>query len=112
MKKSIILGICCMIAANTTFAQTEDPKGLYRLQKLSYEDGRPDHIPEFAQYKYCTDVAPFTIMIATDTPKSFEYAIRTDEPHPYTYTGNTHHIRHRRQLLQLPRNNQTKDSHF
>lgn len=89
MKKSIILGICCMMAANTTFAQTEDPKGLYRLHKLSYEDGRPDHIPEFAQYKYCTDVAPFTIMIATNTPKSFEYAIRTDEPHPYTYTGNT-----------------------
>ena len=89
MRKGIILGICCLMAATTSFAQTENPSGLYKLYKLSYDNGQPDHIPKFEQYKLCTDVAPFTIMIETDTKKRYAYAIRTDEPHPYTYTGNT-----------------------
>ncbi|NLV52538.1 MAG: hypothetical protein GXY64_04670 [Bacteroidales bacterium] len=86
MKKFISIFVCCLIASASMFAQTENPEGLYRLQKMTYENGRPDHTPEFIQYKYLS-AYPITIMVGTATPKEYVYSIRQDEPHPYTYTG-------------------------
>ena len=88
MKRIASIIVCCLLTAATASAQSENPIGLYKLQKLSYEKGKPDHTPEFTQYKYCSDFAPITIMTATATPKEYVFVMRQDEPSPYTFTGN------------------------
>ena len=87
MKRMTTLLACLTIATASTFAQTEAPRGLYKLQRLGYEKGQPDHVPEMEQYKYCSESHPLTLMVYLNTPAEYRYAIRPDEPHPYTYTG-------------------------
>lgn len=86
MKLSAII-FSLLIASTSIYAQKEDPKGLYRLDKLSYENNRPDHTPEFDQYKYCSESTPVTILISSDTQKEFTFSFRLDEPRAYKYTG-------------------------
>ncbi len=86
MKLTAIL-FTLILASSSVFAQKEDPKGLYRLNKLTYENNRPEHTPEFDQYKYCSDNTPVTILINSDTQKEFVFSLRHDEPRAYKYTG-------------------------
>ena len=87
MKKFTILLASLVAATASTFAQNEDPKGLYRLQRLGYENGRPDHVPELVQYKFFSDYVPVTILIRKNTPTMYHYFLKQDEPHPYKFTG-------------------------
>ncbi|MBO4663267.1 MAG: hypothetical protein J5663_02505 [Bacteroidaceae bacterium] len=86
MKLSAIL-LTLIITSTSVFAQKEDPKGLYRLSKLTYENNRPEHTPEFDQYKYCSEKTPVTVLINSDTQKEFTFSLRPDEPRAYKYTG-------------------------
>ena len=90
MKLTAIL-FTLILASSSVFAQKEDPKGLYRLNKLTYENNRPEHTPEFDQYKYCSDNTPVTILINSDTQKEFVFSLRHDEPRAYKYTGDVHY---------------------
>ena len=85
--KKILTMVLCLMALTTISAQNVTPKGLYRMTKLSYENGKADHIPEFAQYKFCSDTIPFTVMVSRDVEKELIVQVRQDEPHPYTFTG-------------------------
>ena len=87
MKRFATLFAIGLIAAANLFAQGEDPKGLYKLQRLGYENGRPDHVPELVQYKFFSDYVPVTIMVMRNTPNEYIYVLKQDEPHPYTFTG-------------------------
>lgn len=87
MKRFITLFACLAMIIACSSAQNEDPKGLYKLQRLGYENGRPDHVPEMVQYKYFSDYVPVTIMVMRNTSKEYIYALKQDEPHPYTFTG-------------------------
>ncbi len=78
---------CLVIATASTFAQSEAPRGLYRMQRLGYENGQPDRVPEMVQYKYSSDYVPMTLMVTKNTPADYSYVMRMDEPHPYNFTG-------------------------
>lgn len=88
MKKTSILLACLAMVTASTFAQSEAPRGLYKLQRLSYENGKTDRVPEMTQYKYSTDTAPMTLMVIRKNAYDYAYAMRQDEPHGYNYTGN------------------------
>lgn len=88
MKKTITLIASLLITISSAFAQSENPVGLYRLQRLSYDNGQPDHIPEFVQYKYCSST-PLTLIVAVASPDDYRFTVRYDEPRPYIYTGKT-----------------------
>lgn len=87
MKRFITLFACLAMIIACSSAQNEDPKGLYKLQRLGYENGRPDHVPEMVQYKYFSDYVPVTIMVMRNTSNEYIYVLKQDEPHPYTFTG-------------------------
>lgn len=87
MKSFSFLLACLLLTSAGTFAQSENPRGLYKLQRLGYENGRPDHVPELAQYKYSADFAPVTLIVYKKTDNDYAYSLRQDEPHPYNYTG-------------------------
>jgi len=87
MKRIITLATVGLLTAASAFAQGENPHGLYKLQRLGYENGRPDHVPELTQYKYFSDFVPVTIMLMRNTPQEYIYVLKQDEPHPYVYTG-------------------------
>ncbi len=88
MKRLSTLIACLVITTASTLAQSENPRGLYKLQRLGYENGQPDHVPEMTQYKYSTDYVPMTLMVMKNTPTDYVYVMRMDEPHPYNFTGN------------------------
>lgn|SRR5574344_350607 len=85
--KSIFTAIFCLMATVTISAQNVTPKGLYKMTKLSYEKGRPDHTPEFDQFKYCSDSIPFTVMVGKDTELETNVIFRQDQPNGYKATG-------------------------
>lgn len=87
MKRIITLVAAGLLTAASAFAQGENPHGLYKLQRLGYENGRPDHVSELTQYKYFSDFVPVTIMLMRNTPKEYLYVLKQDEPHPYVFTG-------------------------
>ena len=87
MKTLTTLLAALTIMAGNIFAQTENPRGLYKLQRLGYENGRPDQVPEIEQYKYFSDYVPLTLLIMRDTPEEYAYYLKQDEPTPYNFTG-------------------------
>lgn len=87
MKRLTTLLAVVLMAATGLTAQNVAPRGLFKLQRLGYENGRPDHVPEMAQYKLSTDYVPMTLMVRKNTPQDYVYSMRMDEPHPYNCTG-------------------------
>ena len=87
MKRLTTLLAVMLMAATGLTAQNVAPRGLFKLQRLGYENGRPDHVPEMAQYKLSTDYVPMTLMVRKNTPQDYVYSMRMDEPHPYSCTG-------------------------
>ena len=87
MKRQLTLLAVGMMATASIMAQNVAPRGLFRMQRLGYENGRPDLVPEMVQYKLSTDYVPVTLMVRKNTPHDYAYAIRMDEPHPYSCTG-------------------------
>ena len=87
MKRLTTLLAVMLMAATGLTAQNVAPRGLFKLQRLGYENGRPDHVPEMVQYKLSTDYVPMTLMVHKNTPQDYVYSMRMDEPHPYSCTG-------------------------
>ena len=87
MKRLTTLLAVMLMAATGLTAQNVAPRGLFKLQRLGYENGRPDHVPETVQYKLSTDNVPMTLMVHKNTPQDYVYSMRMDEPHPYSCTG-------------------------
>ena len=87
MKRLTTLLAVMLMAATGLTAQNVAPRGLFKLQRLGYENGRSDHVPEMAQYKLSTDNVPVTLMVQKNTPQDYVYNMRMDEPHPYSCTG-------------------------
>lgn len=69
MKRLTTLLAVMLMAATGLTAQNVAPRGLFKLQRLDYENGRPDHVPEMAQYKLSTDNVPVTLMVRKNTPQ-------------------------------------------
>ena len=87
--KKVFLFLACALSWGIAMAQTEDPKGLYRLQKFSY-DNMPDKIPSFEQYKFCDENVTLTVYVSDD---EFEKGGKTvfrmykNDSNPFRYTG-------------------------
>ena len=70
MKRLTTLLAVVLMAATGLTAQNVAPRGLFKLQRLGYENGRPDHVPEMVQYKLSTDYVPMTLMVRKNTPQT------------------------------------------
>ncbi len=73
--------------ANSSIGAKENPRGLYKLQRTVFEDGRKDLITPYSQYKYCTETN--TVMITTARSNPLNFAIKITEPREgrLDYTG-------------------------
>ena len=70
----------------------ENPRGLYKLLRFSYENGNPDKGPHIEQYKYCTDDITLQLQIQKniedgDKPEFWMSMLNMDR-RPLNYTGN------------------------
>lgn len=72
---------------NSGVGARENPRGLYKLQKTTFEDGRKDLITPYTQYKYCTETN--TIQITTVKSNPLDFIIQMTEPREgrLDYTG-------------------------
>ena len=52
--KARIIVLICVVGILVCKAQTENPQGLYRLQRFGYDGRHPDREAPFEQYKYCS----------------------------------------------------------
>lgn len=78
--------LSCQIAG-----KKDDPRGLYRLMRFSYENGNPNKVPHFEQYKYCTDDITLQLQIQKniedgDKPE-FWMSMLNNDKQPLNYTG-------------------------
>ena len=80
MKRLTTMLACLAMLIACSSAQNEDPRGLYKLQRLGYENNRPDHVPEMVQYKFFSDYVPVTILVMRNTPVEYIYVLKQDEP--------------------------------
>lgn len=69
----------------------ENPRGLYKLLRFSYENGNPDKVPHFEQYKYCSDYYTLQLQIQKniedgDKPE-FWMSMLDNDKQPLNYTG-------------------------
>ena len=89
MRRFISISILTLLAIATMSAQkTQDPKGLFRLQKFIYEDGS-DKTPDFSQYKYAADSVGLLVSYRqSSSPQQWsQMAVEIREPHPLKNTG-------------------------
>ena len=68
-----------------TSGAKENPRGLYRLVKLAYEDGTKKDVP-FLQYKYCGDSLTLQIEVARSTDKEFLAQIYDNDGYEFKYS--------------------------
>lgn len=66
----------------------ENPRGLYKLQRTTYEDGRKDLVVPYSQYKYCTDSNTAQIIVRNADAKDFHLSITSKREGRLDYTGN------------------------
>lgn len=87
MKNFFLTMFCLLLGLVSISAQQQNPQGLYKLQRLGYEDGRPDVVADVLQYKFFSDFVPVTILVLNNSPELCAYWVKQDEPHPYLFTG-------------------------
>lgn len=87
MKKVSLILFSLLLSLLSIGAQNKNPQGLYKLQRLAYEDGRPDIVADMLQYKFFSDFVPVTILVMNNSPELCAYWVKQDEPHPYLFTG-------------------------
>ncbi len=85
MKKIILMLTVALGALGTASAQQENPRGLYKLQKFVYDDGK-EQTPPFNQYKYCTDDITLQISLQ-ETDKMAAFVMGNNDHKPMNYTG-------------------------
>lgn len=82
----------CDALSQQLAGQKENPRGLYKLLRFSYENGNPDKGPHIEQYKYCTDDITLQLQIQKniedgDKPEFWMSMLNMDR-RPLNYTGN------------------------
>ena len=69
----------------------ENPRGLYRLLRFSYENGAPAKEPNFEQYKFCSEHYTLQIQtildIADNMNPEFWISMQNNDKQPLNYTG-------------------------
>ena len=87
MKKSIILILLALVAV-TGQAQTNNPRGLYKLTEVIHQDGKPVEAG-FKQYKYCQE--NFSLMFNYSPTyfvnQPFTFNITNPDGKPLVFTG-------------------------
>ena len=86
--KTLIICVLSFIATSMTFAQKENPRGLYKLQKFVYDDGT-EKLPPFDQYKYCGNNVTLQFSANTDeSAGTASFTMINNDRVPLNYTGN------------------------
>ena len=85
----------CDSIARLIAGKKENPHGLYKLLRFSYENGAADKGPHIDQYKYCTDSLTLQLQVQKDVwnttaqqQPEFWMSILNQDRRPLTYTGN------------------------
>lgn len=69
----------------------DNPRGIYRLLRFSYENGMRDKVPHFEQYKYCSDYYTLQLQIEKDITDGanpeFWVSMLNNDKQPLNYTG-------------------------
>lgn len=92
-KKSGFDKEACDSIARLIIGKKENPHGLYKLLRFSYENGTADKGPHIEQYKYCTDSMTLQLQIQKDVEgqdgqkQEFWMSILNQDNRPLTYTG-------------------------
>ena len=87
MKKTILTIIIALVAL-TGQAQTQNPKGLYKLTEIVHQDGK--HLEaHFRQYKYCLEDVTLMFSYAPSPFVSapFDFSISNTDSKPLRLTG-------------------------
>ena len=64
----------------------ENPRGLYRLIKIAYEDGSKKDVP-FEQYKYCGDSLTLQLVVRKDTDKEYWVEMYDSDGYEFKYSS-------------------------
>lgn len=95
MKKNSIFAIVAL-ATITLFSNcgndeakvtNENPKGLYRLESVGYENGNPDRLPNMEQYKYCGEEMVLNLSVHSTRGGTSAIYMNRNEKKPLVYTG-------------------------
>lgn len=87
MKRKTILSVLLMLGVISASAQTENPRGLYKLQKFFYDDGTEKPAP-FEQYKFCGENAMMTFTVSEDKENgSIRFNMKNLDRTTFNYTG-------------------------
>ena len=91
MKKADLEQDICDAICQQIAGKKENPRGLYRLLRFSYENGTADKTPNFEQYKYCSDYYTLQIMVEEDinddVNPEFWVSMLNNDKRPMNYTG-------------------------
>lgn len=71
---------------NVTVGYKENPRGLYRLVKLAYEDGSKSDVP-FEQYKYCGDSLTLQFEVTKNTDKEYWMQMYDNDGYEFKYSA-------------------------
>ena len=86
MKTKIVL-LVCIIGTLVCKAQTENPQGLYRLQRFGYDGRHPDREAPFEQYKYCSPIATLTVSVLNRSVSTLNLNMGVNDKEPLLFTG-------------------------
>ena len=88
MKIQFLIFVLSFVAVSASMAQTDKPKGVYKLSEIIHQDGK--HLEaQFKQYKFCLD--KFTLTVGHD-PVIFEsnpvdFGLSNPDGKPLQFTG-------------------------
>lgn len=85
MKAKIIV-LVCVLGTLACKAQTENPQGLYRLQRFGYDGRHPDREAPFEQYKYCSPIAALTVSVL-NRRELLNLIMTVNDKEPLLFTG-------------------------
>lgn len=81
MRKLILAAMALALSSASAFAQTENPRGVYKLTSLIDKTGTKI-LPFLDQYKLCTDSVTLTVII-----KEPAFSLRVNDSGTFDYTG-------------------------
>lgn len=85
--KARIIVLICVVGTLVCKAQTENPQGLYRLQRFGYDGRHPDREAPFEQYKYCSPIATLTVSVLNRSGSKLNLNMGVNDKEPLLFTG-------------------------
>ena len=85
--KARIIVLICVVGILVCKAQTENPQGLYRLQRFGYDGRHPDREAPFEQYKYCSPIATLTVSVLNRSGSKLNLNMGVNDKEPLLFTG-------------------------